>query len=286
MNLKGLRTRMGLTQKQLADEMQTTQQTIARWETGKTPMNVDHIKDLCVVLQCTAQDLLGWETPAQELRYSPFSASEFGPPYGTMKLSLTEAEHAYPIEEKAKIAIVEQFERRGVMNATTAGKTQWIHAWTLDNRTLLVNPSELRKTRIVSDDIEGMPAYRLPEVYRAMADWFDVKPNGALRQECDSYIADVGIDQALATASDIRVIYRDGTVSSHSLSEAVANEVCSILVHGCHIEPGTFVLVESEEAGHDCAFINLDNVAILEVPSDLYNRLTAPEEGDQAFDSD
>ncbi|TIQ46380.1 MAG: helix-turn-helix transcriptional regulator [Mesorhizobium sp.] len=41
LHLRQLRTRLGMTQRDLAKQMSKTQQTVARWETGAALLNVD-----------------------------------------------------------------------------------------------------------------------------------------------------------------------------------------------------------------------------------------------------
>ena len=45
--IKEFRRCLGLTQTQLAKELQVPQCTIARWETGKTAPNASHIGEMC-----------------------------------------------------------------------------------------------------------------------------------------------------------------------------------------------------------------------------------------------
>jgi transcriptional regulator with XRE-family HTH domain len=54
-----LRERKGLTQKQLADLLDTTVTTVANWERGRTGLKeFKRVADLCRALGCRAEDLI------------------------------------------------------------------------------------------------------------------------------------------------------------------------------------------------------------------------------------
>ena len=57
--LKNLRQAHNYTQQQLAEMLQTTQQTIARWETGKADPSLSALRDLAMIFGTSVDDLLG-----------------------------------------------------------------------------------------------------------------------------------------------------------------------------------------------------------------------------------
>jgi len=57
--LKELRQSLGLTQEALAKALQTTQQTIARWETGKAEPNLSSLRDLAMIFGTSVDDVVG-----------------------------------------------------------------------------------------------------------------------------------------------------------------------------------------------------------------------------------
>ncbi len=62
-----LRKQAGLTQKQLADLMDTTVTTVANWENGRTGLKeFERVAKLCQVLACRAQDLISEQANAQD----------------------------------------------------------------------------------------------------------------------------------------------------------------------------------------------------------------------------
>jgi transcriptional regulator with XRE-family HTH domain len=57
--LKELRQSLGLTQEALAKALQTTQQTIARWETDKAEPNLSALRDLAMIFGTSVDDVVG-----------------------------------------------------------------------------------------------------------------------------------------------------------------------------------------------------------------------------------
>lgn len=60
-NLKAARKAMGLTQKQLADELKKYQSDYSEYETGKTQLDYEKIVFLCRRLDITPNDLFGFD---------------------------------------------------------------------------------------------------------------------------------------------------------------------------------------------------------------------------------
>ena len=57
LKIKEYRNRAGLTQKDLADELHVTYQAVSRWENDDAEPSFDMLKDICRILNCTADDL-------------------------------------------------------------------------------------------------------------------------------------------------------------------------------------------------------------------------------------
>ena len=271
MKLKEIRSRIGLTQKQLADQMDTTQQTIARWETGKTVLNVDQIRDLCVVLGCTADELLGWEAEPDEMRTSPFSSVGSEEPFGALHMKMAFGDRLYPVGDEARQSLLSQMDDFDPING---GQTLgWLHTWSLDNKLLLINPAYLRRFRLISDEVEAMPSFENPEVYRALQDWPNITATGRMRKRCEDLAANVGGDEGvLRLVAQVRVTYDDGSDDWSHLSEETASEWFGVIMALADIDEGCFVQID-EDGQHVAAFANLDRVAMIEIPADLYFRL-------------
>lgn len=63
--IKFFRLSLGLTQQQVADKLNISRQGYLYYEKGSREPNVDTIKKLCIIFDCTADELLEIETPTQ-----------------------------------------------------------------------------------------------------------------------------------------------------------------------------------------------------------------------------
>ena len=59
--IRELRNKAGLTQKQLADKLYITYQAVSRWENEDAEPSIDMLKRICVVLNCSIDDLFEME---------------------------------------------------------------------------------------------------------------------------------------------------------------------------------------------------------------------------------
>lgn len=58
MGIKKMRTKNGLTQKQLSDRLGVKQQNVSDWERGERSPSVKNLKKLAEVLNCQIDDLV------------------------------------------------------------------------------------------------------------------------------------------------------------------------------------------------------------------------------------
>ena len=64
--LREIRKRAKITQKELADILKVDIKTIGNWERAETAMNMEQAYNCCVALNCTPNDLCGWEATQTE----------------------------------------------------------------------------------------------------------------------------------------------------------------------------------------------------------------------------
>lgn len=65
--IKEYRTKAGLTQKELADELHVTYQAVSRWENDDAEPSFDTLRDMCRIFNCSTDDLFGIEKkPVEE----------------------------------------------------------------------------------------------------------------------------------------------------------------------------------------------------------------------------
>ena len=68
-NIRIARKAKGLTQKELAAVVGVTQGNLSSWETDRWKPDIDTLKKLCEILECSADYLLGQVQPKQEVAY-------------------------------------------------------------------------------------------------------------------------------------------------------------------------------------------------------------------------
>lgn len=252
MNLKKLRTNAGLTQKQLAMKMNTVQQTVARWEGGETALNADHIKQLCGILHCTAEELLGWSLSDVEQNSDWRDLVDVGSYFGTLSISMRFGTLSFPVGDVGKDDVDSFLERRSIVNRVK-DRSEWMVVSAMNKRLLFVNFASVRSIKMESDEIETEDGH------------FDAEPQ----------LVDV---EANAVACDeVCVTFVDGSAQRFRLTQGVADDISNVLIAG-EILDGSVLLIEDQHGGQLQTFINLSEVALIDVPTDLFVALTSDEE--------
>ena len=67
-NLRELRARAGLKQETVAAALGVKQNTVSNWETGTSEPDIDTLRKLCRILNCTAAEILGMEPIKQDTK--------------------------------------------------------------------------------------------------------------------------------------------------------------------------------------------------------------------------
>ncbi|ANO51888.1 helix-turn-helix transcriptional regulator [Woeseia oceani] len=274
--LKKLRTARGLTQQQLAEALETTQQTVARWERGKNEIPVTQLKELALFFDVSVDKVLGIKTPHDERAKSPFAfdSANATAPYGTLELTLTTGTLKYPIEERARESLLHQLDKLDVQNPD--GRRPWVYCWSLDNRILFANPDDLRQIDLIGDDVQATPPFEHPEVYQALEDWEapEYEVGERVTARCNALFELIGEENAVRQTTHAHVLSRDGEESWHFLLEP--DDALGFwtleLEAMTHIPRNRFIRVEQEGYYRDC-FINLSQVALIEIPANRYLRL-------------
>lgn len=66
--IKLFRKKMNLTQQQLGDFLQVSHDTVSLWEKNKSKPDIEMLKKLCILFNCTADELLEIETPSERAK--------------------------------------------------------------------------------------------------------------------------------------------------------------------------------------------------------------------------
>ena len=275
MKIKEMRKRIQLTQADLAKELGTTQQTIARWESGKTEMTVSQLKAMAVALSCSVSELLGKKITAEEWKESPFAILDVEMPYGTLRLSINDTVRDYPIDEQAMSHLLSSISAMGVIRSDENSRP-WLAARTLDNRILFINPSCVWNLELIGDDNEEMPSFEHPEVYAALENWGLEEVDETIAEKCKILIEEMEDDEAEGNQRDLRVMLRDGSERRCFLDDTASSELFSLELNLSDVPKNSFLMLEREDR-YQSWHVNLSQVALIEVPANRYLRLNAPE---------
>ena len=270
--LKELRTRLRLKQKDIAEKLQTTQQTVARWETGGAAIPVAQLKDLATFFGCSVDELLGIERQAYQLRLEGLARAEMTPPWGTVKVQFGDLERDYPIAD-SDIALL----RKTLDTVEPARMKHWIEFVALDNRLVLINPSLVTRLAWISDDDDNMPFFASPETYKSLTNSTngeDLGPvvleerNALVRQVSQKSERDeltrADVDKVEQAMHSLTVIYGSGRSEQFPYVEATATSLQAFSGSSEAVAANTFVMVDDD--GGNQAFINCSAVAAIEIP--------------------
>jgi transcriptional regulator with XRE-family HTH domain len=275
--LKELRSRYGLKQKDVAEKLGTTQQTIARWETGQTAIPVAQLKDLAALFSCSVDELLGFELHPTERTGAAFGRADHQRPFGTLRVGFGFGSRAYPIDEQQRDYVVEKL-RPGF---DLDGHKGWLQFGTLDNRLVFLNPAYLADVALVSDDKEQMPYWASPQTYQNLTRGVPVRQLGPIvieeREQVIRSLFDKDGNDEVTSEEEERaemamnqatVFYPDGRTSAHFLTDETTTDFNNLSMNVDDVGRNAFIAVGEE--GSDLHFINLSAVAAIEVPLEKY----------------
>lgn len=310
--IKQLRQAKKLTQANLADRLNTTQQTIQRWETGKTNIPSDSLKELAVILDCSVDELLGIAKYSRT-RYSNWFLGEsekkgrqnligyYGGVY--LKLQGVSKLKDYPIDDIAAETISSYFP------APDEGSLSfnWIYFETMNNKIVFVNIKALKTVKLYTDDYENSPPFSHPEVYRFITNWnieqledgtaaSEIAKNYNLSEDfAEKIIGVINFYEKTEqetwdwmSFSRANIYWLDGEKNSYLLDKrlwwtlADLERLCyepTFYSDNDEIPLGTMFLEKYEEEGYR-EFLNLDNIALIEVPAIKYWQIACEDSPD------
>ncbi|MBD2576570.1 helix-turn-helix transcriptional regulator [Oscillatoria sp. FACHB-1406] len=293
--IKELRQAHNLTQIALAEKLKTTQQTVQRWESGKTNIPSSGLKDLAIILNCSVDEILGLSEISRTFYPAAFvalrkNAEEIVAHHGgvILKLKGISRQFDYPIDtvacEKIHSSLPEISD-----NPTSFS---WMNFEALNNYKLFINLKFLKSLNLYSDDYSDAPIFFNPEVYRILTDWDLVSSDSTLSQISNLF----EISETLAKASKeivekyqendgdwdsysyfqtCKIYWSDGEITSHYLERKLyfSLEELRIASDDPDIYPeahlGERFIIEEDEDGY-FEFLNLNQIAAIEVPAIQY----------------
>jgi len=175
---KIFRQERGYTQEQVAEMLKTTQQSVARWESGQAEPSLAALRDLAVIYSTSVDDLLGKSPLSNSVVTNSYFALDGGDEHfwGHLGILLPGEKFSrwYPITLQTANRVDSAIQCVDALEP-------WVAVSTLNNRMLLINVPNVQCLYMlddnadqVSDDWElGWDSYQghSPEVYRALADW-------------------------------------------------------------------------------------------------------------------
>ncbi|RWC97307.1 MAG: hypothetical protein EOS32_04490 [Mesorhizobium sp.] len=203
----------------------------------------------------------------------PFTACDIETRYGTLSLRTAPGIRRYPIAESARLSLLTQLQDLNSFREHHRSHG-WIYCSTLDNKLILINLRYAKSIELIGDDVEAMPAYYPAEVYRTLYDLEIGEAPENLSEDCEAIIADMGADKAMRMGSFVRVTYDQGEDEWNFLDEVTASIFFGMKAAAIfQVPPHTFTEIESE-GYYRARYANLDHVAVMEIPSERYHRLT------------
>ena len=220
-----------LTQEDLAAILKVTQQTIARWETGKAEPNLAALRDLAVILDTTVDELLGIGRSHKVMvsRYRQFVGADHSDGFwGHLGL-------LYPNEMKTRWYPVTPGTANYIercLRPDQGERDDWIGVSTLNNRLLVFAVQAMKRIWLLDDNAnrpnddwdltwDGYQGLS-PEIYRALEarfysldEQYKADYPVALRGMLDEIVKGNGFDDKAKIAErilDTHIHFRDGTL--------------------------------------------------------------------------
>ncbi|NBK21428.1 MAG: XRE family transcriptional regulator [Spirochaetia bacterium] len=235
--IKEFRTQLRLTQKDLATLMNTTQQTIGRWENGTSEPSLSNLRDLAYKLGTTTSAILG----------EPFAS--------------TQSSHYHLMFKKEKDGLDGFWGNVGVLPAHRSksiwypitlenvcdasqkiGEGEPFMFESLNNKLVFVNPDQVKRLVTLDDAADAFPndwevswlefGYESPEIFDALEIYLHETywgltedPENSLSDDLRSVVKKMveehKLDEEaiLQLTSGIRIFYSDGSMETYTLSD-------------------------------------------------------------------
>lgn len=286
-NLKTFRTRLRLTQKELATKLGTTQQTIGRWETGITEIPATQLRELSILLGCSVDELLGMKGQAPKRRKQAFAHVQRGVPWGTLGVVFAFGQRHYPIDEKEYARLTSDLAPGYAHTAINS----WIGFEAMDNRLVQINPAFIQRLDFTGDNVEAMPDFVSPEAYRLLThDVNDQDAGPHLREELERFLRRQEPQAGLPEEEDkwlraqhqlnsLCILLGNGTATWAHLTDDLATSI-TILEENPDTESNTFLRLNDDE--EHFSLFNLTTVAAIETPLEAYHGFLANDADDLA----
>jgi len=266
---------MGIPLGDVAKALGVSELELTRWETSLTGVSDIHLRDLAVFYELNVSDLLGAKSRKDAVIRDRFALRDLpGPLYGTLRLVFAWGIREYPISEAARERTLSRIDCFDVQNEEP--KTSWIMAETMNNRLLFINADHLEGIELIGDDAEASPPYEHPEAYRAMS-WIEMEDaefgpilQGAVDRLIEAHTSQEG---AIRAANSTLAINSRGRKSLYDMIELDDTVGPFDLEMACEeMMPRNGLVRLMSEGYYVAKYVNLRNIALLEIPLEAYLR--------------
>jgi transcriptional regulator with XRE-family HTH domain len=265
-----------MTQSELAQRVDVSQQTIARWESMKSEIPITSLRKISVVFGCSLNDLIHLEDEfastlraVTKLRKEVFGYSNREPdmPWGTVRVEFL----GYTENLSVPIDFFTYEDFGGFVRELSCDYDGFISFSTLDNRVIILNAKYIRELVFIDDNVEAMPHYYHAEIYRALTE-MDLDYDSDKMAEIDAEAAKrfEDVDKRESIAEIATLVDVEGNVNTVISSKETYNGVFSLLSP----EPKVFIPLEEREEGME-RLIRADRVLFASMPLVKYQILFA-----------
>ncbi len=277
-NIKKLREARYLTLEYVADKIGVTEIEMKRIEKRWDDPSPIIARDLAVLLNCNVHELTGIKPQPQEWTSWPYALSDVGgDEFGGVYLNISGKEFEFAISERQSERIIRQMRELGYLEKPH--QKPWIITETLCGRFLHINPAAVRSITLRHDDEEATPYYAHPEVYLALLEYdYNHERGPVLQAQIEKALSLEGVEgDVIEDQQRVLILYVDGSADHRYLNDpSIATALLSLDAQSYDLSPISFLHVE-REGGYVNGWVNMAQVAMLSIPMERYQRLTAPE---------
>lgn len=275
LRLKELRAKFNMTQKDLAERLNMSQQAIAKWENGTAEPTVKNLRELAIIFGIGVDDLLGNSPVVKSTHlcnYEPKEDEELEIDgfWGNLGIKIKGQKKSrwYPITQGSYHNICGELQ----------GNSKWLYVKTLNNKTLLINKQNIKKFTLLDDACDAVSgdwdlqwdAYEghSNEYYKCLYDYFDDETENIpenLLKEIENMVS----EQNLTDDDIARAVNNLGVIDSDGQEEYVNpnfwTQMQELYEWWDELEDDSVssIIIDADEGNF---FYNPNEVAIIEAP--------------------
>lgn len=273
--LKELRQHHKLTQKDIAERLEVTQQTVAKWENGKSEPSIAHLRDLAVIYDTSLDELTRQDVSIDTIRHNKHHYTGKNDEFFWGHIGLGIPNQAKSIWYPITLQTANQ-----VISSLDDSYSDFIEIDTLNNRSLFFNKKNLLHIHILDDDADypkddwelGWDSYygQPDDIYPAISDYLT---EGFLDPGEYSPVFIKRIEGILEkypnlTDDDINnsKIYTLSKAYNHFIMENLFEDLRFLALDN----ETTWLNIGDETIGMD-TFISSHQIVLIDVPTHLFN---------------